>query len=118
MATNMALEARQVLSGSGFEHMGSTLLLRSVGRTALDEHTRNASWYNDDAQFQQAVGEVIVAKSEVLQPATRCELMRELLSAEEQLEGAKALGRMVELKLSSDGDARRKAASLLRKLAR
>ena len=65
MATNMALEARQVLSG-GFETMGPILLMRSVARSALDEHARGASWYNDDTHFQQAVGEVMVAKGEVL----------------------------------------------------
>ena len=117
MATNMALEARQVLSGSGFETMGSTLLMRSVGRTALDEHARKASWYNDDAHFQQAVGEVMVAKSEVLAPVTRCQLMGSLLDAEERLQGAPALSNMIELKTSDSAEARKEARLLLRSLA-
>ena len=111
----MALEAHQALSVSGFENIGSTLLMRSVGRTALDKE-RGASWYNDDVHFQQAVGEVMVAKGEVLESKALCKLMGSLLNADERLEGAQALGRMIEFKSPSTAEARREARSLLRRI--
>ena len=61
-----------VKEGLGFEAVGQTLLELQVKRTALDAKVRQAEWYNDDANFQKAVGEVMEAKEKVLRPASRC----------------------------------------------
>ena len=77
----MQSEVGPKLAHQGFEAVGVQLLERAAFKTM-----RPVEWFNNDVNFQMAVGEVLEAKNDVLEPKRLFKLIEELLPHDECIE--------------------------------